>query len=124
MKIEVSIGEVIDKLSILSIKKDRIKDLKKLENVVKEYNYLLKEVYSLGINENNSKWKELLEVNLKLWEIEDKIRDLERKKQFDSEFIELARSVYKTNDLRAKIKLEINLEYKSDLIEEKDYKPY
>lgn len=124
MKIEVSIGEVVDKLSILSIKKNRIVDPTKLQNVIKEYNYLLLELESLGITPSYHRYKELLQVNLKLWEIEDQLRALEAKKSFNADFIALAREVYIINDRRAKIKKAINTEQKSEFTEEKSYQSY
>jgi len=124
MKIEVSHGEIVDKLSILNIKKDNIFDEVKLVNINKEYLYLHKIVFSdLNISYDDD-YLRLLEVNKKLWDIEDKIRDKERNKEFDDEFIELARSVYHTNDIRANIKKEINVKYGSQFVEEKSYNKY
>ena len=119
MKIEVSIGEIVDKLSILQIKKDNITDEVKLENINKEYVYLHEIVFSqLKINYNDD-YSKLLDVNKSLWIIEDKLRDKERDKSFDDDFIQLARSVYFTNDKRAEIKKELNLKYGSLFVEEK-----
>jgi hypothetical protein len=124
MRIEVSHGEIVDKLSILNIKKDNIIDEVKLVNINKEYLYLHEIVFSdLNINYDDD-YLRLLEVNKKLWDIEDKIRDKERNKEFDDEFIELARSVYHTNDIRANIKKEINAKYGSQFVEEKSYNKY
>ena len=124
MKIEVSHGEIVDKLSILNIKKDNIFDEVKLVNINKEYLYLHKIVFSdLNISYDDD-YLRLLEVNKKLWDIEDKIRDKERNKEFDEEFIELARLVYHTNDIRANIKKEINVKYGSQFVEEKSYNKY
>ncbi len=124
MKIEVSNGEIIDKLTILSLKLMHIKDESKLDNIKKEHN-LLKDVASeIGIEEENPLYIKLLEVNQKLWDIEDKIRDCERDKDFSEKFIELARSVYFTNDERSVIKREINEATGSELTEEKSYKEY
>lgn len=124
MKIEVSNGEIIDKLTILSLKLMHIKDESKLENIKKEHD-LLKDVASqIGIEEENPLYIKLLEVNQKLWNIEDKIRDCERDKDFGEKFIELARRVYFTNDERSVIKREINEATGSELIEEKSYKEY
>jgi hypothetical protein len=125
MKIEVSIGEVVDKYTILIIKFSKIKEVAKLENIQKELNYLvqvLREEYSLITDDNLTKG--LLEINKELWKIEDDIRDCERSKEFDSKFIQLARSVYKLNDKRAYIKKEINMKYGSEFVEEKSYQPY
>ena len=125
MKIEVSIGEIVDKLSILKIKTENITDKVKLDNVVKEYEYLLSVVENdLNISTESDLYKELLSINKELWIIEDDIRDKERDKLFDDEFISLARSVYFTNDKRADVKKRINIEYGSDFVEEKSYNKY
>ena len=123
MKIEVSIGEIVDKLSILQIKTGFIKDEEKLNNVKKEYNYL----YHIVFNEmkiEQSDFFDMVSINQKLWKIEDDIRDKERDKNFDSEFVELARSVYVTNDKRAEVKKGINFKYSSEFVEEKSYSDY
>lgn len=123
MKIETSIGEIVDKLSILKIKKNNIKDETKLININKEYDYLFQITFDeLKIEESD--FYELVIINERLWDIEDSIRDKERDSLFDSEFIELARSVYFTNDKRAEIKKNINLKYGSQFVEEKSYKKY
>jgi sulfur transfer complex TusBCD TusB component (DsrH family) len=125
MNIEVSHGEIVDKLTILQIKKENITDPSKLDNIIKEYDYLLSIVENdLGISTESSEYLELLSINKELWVIEDDIRDKERVKEFDDEFIKLARAVYYTNDVRAKIKKEINLNYSSGFIEEKSYQSY
>ena len=125
MNIEVSHGEIVDKLTILQIKKENITDPSKLDNIVKEYNYLLSVVENdLGISLESPEYLELLSINKELWVIEDDIRDKERIKEFDEDFIKLARSVYYTNDVRAKIKKEINLKYSSGFVEEKSYQSY
>jgi hypothetical protein len=125
MKIEVSHGEIVDKLTILQIKKENITDPSKLDNIVKEYDYLLSIVENdLEISTESPEYLELLSINKELWVIEDDIRDKERDKVFDTEFIELARSVYTTNDKRAEIKKEINLKYGSLFVEEKSYSNY
>jgi hypothetical protein len=123
MKIEVSIGEIVDKLSILELKKEYITDDSKLKNVIKEYNYLENIVFDV-LNINKELYYQLKTINHKLWVIEDKIRQKENSNEFDSEFIELARSVYVTNDERANLKREINVKYNSHLIEEKHYSDY
>jgi hypothetical protein len=123
MNIEVSIGEIVDKLSILQIKTQFIKDEEKLNNVKKEYDYL----YGIVFNEmkiEQTDFFELVSVNQKLWKIEDDIRDKERDKEFDEVFIELARSVYITNDKRAEVKKKLNLKYGSTFVEEKSYQNY
>jgi hypothetical protein len=125
MNIEVSHGEIVDKLTILQIKKENITDPIKLDNIVKEYNYLLSVVENdLGISTESPEYLELLSINKELWVIEDDIRDKERVKEFDDDFIKLSRAVYYTNDVRAKIKKEINLKYSSGFVEEKSYQSY
>jgi len=123
MNIEVSIGEIVDKLTILRIKKNNITDEGKLFNVITEYDYLYDVVFN-QLKIESDDFYNLLLVNERLWDIEDLIRDKERDKVFDSKFIELARSVYVTNDKRAELKKEINLKYGSLFVEEKSYKEY
>ena len=124
-KIEVSDGEIVDKLTILQIKMENIQDPKKIKNIEAEYLYLLPVVeQEIGILKTSQLYIRLLETNRKLWRIEDDIRDKEKERQFDSEFVELARLVYITNDERAKIKKEINLQQGSRFIEEKSYQEY
>jgi hypothetical protein len=123
MKIEVSIGEIVDKLSILKIKTELIKDEEKLKNVKTEYDYL----YDIVFNEmkiEQSDFYEMILINQKLWKIEDDIRDKERDKEFDDIFVELARAVFYTNDERAEVKKKINLKYGSLFVEEKSYQKY
>lgn len=125
MKIEVSNGEILDKLSILEIKSKKITDPDKLINVEIERRSLLPACDLISTTEEiKIKFHNLIEVNSTLWGIEDKIREKEYKKEFDDEFIELARSVYKTNDIRASIKKEINILSNSKLTEEKSYVNY
>ena len=125
MKIEVSIGEIIDKLTILEIKKTNISDSNKLLNINKEFDYLVDIVENqLGLSRRDIFYIDLLDINKKLWDIEDKIRNKERLKSFDEEFIELSRSVYFTNDERSKIKKKINDITGSNFSEEKSYKEY
>ena len=123
MNIEVSIGEIVDKLTILKIKKNNITDESKLFNIIAEYDYLYDVVFN-QLKIESDDFNNLLLVNESLWKIEDDIRDKERDKVFDTEFIELARSVYTTNDKRAEIKKEINLKYGSFFVEEKSYSNY
>lgn len=123
MKIEVSVGEIVDKLSILQIKTAHIKEEEKLNNIKKEYEYLKNIVFD-EMKIEPSDFFDMVVVNQNLWKIEDDIREKERKKEFDQNFIELARSVYIINDERARIKKDINLKYKSDFTEEKSYKKY
>lgn len=123
MKIEVSNGEIIDKLTILQIKLERISDGEKLKNLTREYDELLKVTSSI-LSNSDPLYKTLYEINCDLWDIEDRIRDLERRKDFGDEFVATARSVYFKNDKRAAIKREINIKTSSGLIEEKSYEKY
>lgn len=123
MNIKVSIGEIVDKLSILNIKKNNITEESKLVNIITEYDYLYDVVFN-QLKIESDDFNNLLLVNESLWKIEDDIRNKERDKVFDIEFIELARSVYTTNDKRAEIKKEINLKYGSLFVEEKSYSNY
>lgn len=125
MKIEVSTGEILDKFSILVIKTFNINDHTKLDNVQKEMDELRPIFNELTRDKKVfSKYVDLAEVNKRLWDIEDEIRECERYKDFGDRFIELARSVYITNDERAKIKKEINLLTNSGIVEEKSYESY
>ena len=117
MKIEVSNGEIVDKYTILEIKKEKCDDQTKLKNILTELNYLTSIVENLNIPQNLL--DNLKEVNSKLWEVEDLIRLCESKKTFDEQFIELARLVYITNDKRFQIKNEINKITQSLIVEEK-----
>jgi predicted nucleic acid-binding Zn-ribbon protein len=123
MKIEVSNGEIIDKLTIIQIKLERIKDKVKQVNLQKEYNELFKALSSI-ISISDPLYKSLYEVNRELWDIEDHIRDLERKKDFGNDFISTARAIYIKNDKRSELKREINIKTSSGLIEEKSYEKY
>jgi len=118
-KVPVSIGEYIDKITILAIKSRRITDKDKVRNVLRELNQLVLLDSEKIIN--TDLYRKLIRVNEDLWEVEDAIRVKEKNQQFDQEFIELARSVYRLNDRRADLKRQINLQYESDLIEEKSY---
>jgi hypothetical protein len=122
MKIEVSNGELLDKLSILEIKLDCLENQEQKSNVQKEHDFLKKAASTIDWPEDI--YNELRNVNWKLWCIEDKIREKEWKGNFDKEFIKLARSVYKTNDKRSRIKKEINVLTRSSLVEEKQYHSY
>ena len=126
IKVEVSFGEYLDKLTILQIKSERIKDADKLNNVNRELT-LLRETWEQQPESKvdlSTELHQLKSVNEKLWEIEDNIRDKERNKNFDQGFIELARAVYFTNDERARIKRVINDKLGSELVEEKSYADY
>ena len=121
----ISLGELIDKISILVIKEKKIKNEKK-NNLIREELTLLRKTLNEAANNNsiNNYLNQLIEVNSTLWKIEDEIRDCEKNKKFDQKFIELARSVYITNDKRAEIKLEINNKYGSKIVEVKSYTKY
>jgi hypothetical protein len=123
MEIEVSIGEIVDKLSILDIKRRRITNSDKLFKIENEYNYLHKIVFT-DLNINTHDYEQLLIINEQLWDIEDDIRIKEKNKEFDEPFIELARLVYITNDIRFELKKVINIKYGSNFSEEKSYEPY
>lgn len=125
MNIEISNGDLIDKLTILEIKKDLIKNKLKLENIQKEYQYIKN--YTAQLLTNKIVYElyiKLKQINLRLWQIEDDIRLKEKNQIFDQEFINLARQVYITNDKRADIKKQINLDSNSKFIEEKSYEQY
>ena len=122
MKIEVSNGEILDKITILKLKLEYIHDQEKRVNIIKEHDFL-KEI-SDEINYPEDLYDELYLINKALWKIEDDIRNKERNKEFDQEFIELARSVYFTNDKRSEIKKQINLKTDSQFVEEKSYEKY
>ena len=126
IKVTLSVGELIDKITILQIKNKFIKNNDQLKNINNELSILepLLKKNKLNTPEINQLLSELYKVNMELWEIEDKIREKERKSDFKDEFITLARSVYITNDKRAKIKKNINLISGSYLIEEKSYAKY
>ena len=125
MQVEISIGELFDKLTILEIKIDKINDPAKLKNITKEWSALNdKSVNVLSIFADSDLFKkidQLKTVNEELWWVEDNIRENEKQQIFDKEFVELARSVYKLNDERSEIKRQINLLTKSNIIEEKSY---
>ena len=123
---EISVGELFDKISILEIKKSKIKDRTKRNIVLKELSSL-QETVSQNIKKSRSLinlYKKLKSVNLKLWKIEDDIRDYEREKNFKNKFIKLARAVYFTNDERSRVKNKINSLTKSNISEVKSYKKY
>jgi len=122
--IPVSIGELFDKYSILEIKKNKIKDNENQKIIQKEIEYLKIYIEKYEDLINSELYYNLKAVNEKLWNIEDLIREKEQKKEFDNEFIDLARSVYYTNDKRSKIKKEINIKLKSDIFEIKNYSIY
>ena len=136
MLVEVSNGELLDKISILELKMLKIEDKEKLINIKKEFetlNPLVVDLFQKTIDneidypyesELQNLYLELAKINGQLWDIEDWIRDCEREKRFDKEFVELARSVYITNDKRCEVKKLINILTSSGLVEEKSYKEY
>ena len=119
----ISIGELVDKITILEIKKNKLQN-SKLKNVLKELSYLRELIEKHKIDITDDLFFQLKEVNLSLWNIEDQIRIKEKNKEFDNTFIELARSVYFKNDKRAEIKKSINLLFNSEITEEKFYSEY
>lgn len=126
LQVEVSAGELVDKITILEIKAERIADPAKLANVHRELRSLTatrREALPRS-EELDELTAELRRINERLWEIEDDIRDCERKREFGERFVELARAVYRTNDRRAAAKRRINELLSSELVEEKDYTDY
>lgn len=126
IQIPISPGEFLDKITILEIKSERIVDSRKQDNVKKEL-LLLNTVWNEAVTEDtelSALRKQLKSINETLWDIEDDVRDEERDKNFGERFIELARSVYVTNDQRADIKKQINLHLNSEIVEEKSYQDY
>ena len=124
--IPVSWGELFDKITILQIKIENLQEKNALNNVKIEHDQL-NTIYNNNFFKNEIArviFNDLKEINQKLWDIEDKIRDKEKSKKFDKEFIELARSVYFTNDERSRIKRNINETFRSKIIEEKSYSKY
>ena len=123
---EISAGELLDKISILEIKLKKIQDKLNQKEINKEYK-ILKKAQKSNIKLNKKSinlFKELKNINLKLWDIEDKVRIFEKDKNFNETFVRLAREVYFNNDKRAEIKLEINKIFKSNIIEIKKYTDY
>ena len=126
IKVPVSPGEVLDKITILEIKSERMEDAAKVANVRVELK-LLQDTWARNINDDDvirDLHAQLKEINEALWEIEDDIRDKERVKEFDERFIELARAVYFTNDRRSEVKKKLNLHLGSEIVEEKSYQDY
>ena len=124
MLIEISNGELVDKVSILEIKNKKNAQKEKRKNVEKEYTYLKKKMKIIGIRSQSKEYKNLFEINLKIWNLEDKIRQIEKKKNFGDEFINLARSIYFQNDKRAILKKQINIKTNSLFSEEKELPNY
>ena len=126
IKVPVSPGEVLDKITILEIKSERMEDPEKVANVRIELK-LLQDTWAANITDDDTirdLHAQLKEINEALWEIEDDIRDKERVKEFDERFIELARAVYFTNDKRSEVKKKLNLHLGSQIVEEKSYQDY
>ncbi|MFV1983991.1 MAG: DUF6165 family protein [Thiohalomonadales bacterium] len=126
LKVDISFGELLDKITILQIKSERITNAAKLQNIHHEME-LLQSIWEKSDEVNiDIKFEiyELKTINEKLWDIEDDIREKEFKKEFDEKFIELARAVYVTNDKRADFKRRINIKLNSELVEEKSYAEY
>ena len=127
MKVEISNGELLDKITILELKLNRIKDKDKLVNIQKEFdtlNSLAQELFEKHDSYLQNLYVELSSINGRLWDIEDWIRECEKENRFDKEFVELARSVYITNDKRSEVKKTINILTNSGLVEEKSYNNY
>lgn len=124
IKVPISNGELLDKITILQIKRDKIKDEEKQKHIIRELEELTILMENLPMNEINNLLRELKEINSQLWDVEDALRDKERSATFDDEFIQLARKVYFTNDKRSKVKLQINKISKSELVEVKSYEKY
>lgn len=122
--VPVSVGELLDKITILQIKSERIKDPAKLVNIRKELDALIETCRKNSIDVSHALVTELKKINETLWVVEDDIRDKERAKLFDQQFIELARAVYVTNDRRFQVKAQINKAMGSAYAEEKSYQPY
>lgn len=120
--VHISIGELLDKISILEIKSEKINDSLKLSNIEKEKILLLDKAKSIPNYEHLI--LKIKKINLTIWDTENHIREKERKKEFDQEFINLARMVYFSNDERFRIKNEINKYYSSDIVEQKSYTQY
>ena len=127
IKIEISVGELLDKLSILKIKKVKIEDSQKLLEINKELKFL-QETADVIRKTNEKEFDKflstLVSINTKLWDIEDEIRVYEKESNFNEKFISLARDVYFTNDERSKIKLDINEKFGSQIVEVKSYEKY
>ena len=124
--VEISVGELLDKISILEIKQEKIKDLDKLKFIKTEHSILKEQLDNKvkSTDEINKLYKSLKEINSKLWVIEDDKRLCEKEKSFDEKFIKLSRDVHFLNDERAKIKFEINTLTDSNIKEIKEYTDY
>lgn len=126
MKVELPVGDIVDKVTILVIKETNIDDAEKVKHVKNELKVLRESWKEAGLTpmEELADWQPLLDVNKKLWDVEDDIRECERQDDFSETFVRLARSVYRLNDTRAKHKNAISIALGSTLLEQKSYKPY
>lgn len=122
MKIEVSNGEIFDKLSILEVKNEKLTDKLKLEYVAKEYSYLQEIISQINFSLEDEVYKSLRDINFRLWDIEDEIRLKEEEEDFGARFIELSRLIYKLNDERYRLKNKINIYTGSNFKEQKGHK--
>ena len=122
MKIEVSNGEIFDKLSILEVKNEKLTNKLKLEYVAKEYQYLQEVISQIDFSLQDDIYKRLRDINFSLWDIEDEIRFKEEEEDFGERFIELSRLIYKLNDERFRLKNKINIRTNSDFHEQKGHK--
>ncbi len=126
INVSISLGELLDKITILEIKYQKIEDIEKKQNIKHELDLLNSKYFKVKeLNlEIENYFVQLKEINLELWDIEENVRDCEKRKKFDQEFIELSRSIYIKNDLRFEIKNQINKKFSSDIVEEKSYSNY
>tara|TARA_A100001515_G_scaffold143915_1_gene146428 strand:- start:1534 stop:1908 length:375 start_codon:yes stop_codon:yes gene_type:complete len=122
MKIEVSNGEIFDKLSILEVKNQKLTNKLKLEYVAKEYSYLQEIISQINFSLEDEVYKSLRDINFRLWDIEDEIRLKEEEEDFGARFIELSRLIYKLNDERYRLKNKINIHTGSNFKEQKGHK--
>jgi|TARA_R110000824_G_scaffold196744_1_gene380023 hypothetical protein len=121
MKIEVPHGDIVDKMTILRIKETKISDSIKLKNIRTEIEHLMTSFHEIGITESCPKYLELLNVNQKIWDGEDLLREQESRKKIEDDFINIARSIRLWNEERCDIKRVINIETSSSILEEKNY---
>jgi hypothetical protein len=124
MKIEISIGELVDKVTILQIKLNRIEDPEKKKHIQQEFDALSRQMQDAGIPFDSDEYIRLKRLNETLWDIENSIRAKEASQEFDDAFIQLARQVYLNNDARSQLKRALNLRFHSEWIEEKEYAEY
>ncbi len=124
MKIDISIGELVDRVTILQIKLERIEDLEKRKNIRKEFDALSRFMTDAGVPFDSEEYVRLKRVNETLWDVENSIRLKEAGREFDDAFVQLARQVYLNNDDRSRLKRALNLRFHSEWIEEKEYARY